>query len=83
MTRPYLGLRRGLQVTQAVAQPLSSQAELAILLLDAGHALKYHFIILSRQNTPESVRLQVADAANVCAMFKGGAASHPYHLEEV
>lgn len=45
----YLCLRCGLQVTQPIAQPLSSQAELAILLLDAGHALEHHFIILSRQ----------------------------------
>lgn len=43
----YLGLRRGLQVAQAVAQPLSRQAELAVLLLDAGHTLEHHFIVLS------------------------------------
>jgi len=57
--RAYLGLRRGLQVTQPVAQPLSSQAELAILLLDAGHALEHHFIILSRQNELQSEGLCV------------------------
>ncbi|TNN87233.1 hypothetical protein EYF80_002435 [Liparis tanakae] len=42
------------RVTQPVAQPLGSQAELAILLLDAGHALEHHFIILSRQNGLQS-----------------------------
>lgn len=51
----YLCLRCGFQVTQAVAQPLSCQAELAIFLLDAGHALEHHFIILSRQNILQSV----------------------------
>lgn len=51
----YLCLRCGLQVTQPIAQPLSSQAEFAILLLDAGHALEHHFIILSRQNGLQSV----------------------------
>lgn len=51
----YLRLRCGFQVTQAVAQPLRRQAELAILLLDAGHALEHHFIFLSRQNTLQSV----------------------------
>lgn len=55
----YLCLRCGLQVTQPIAQPLSSQAELAILLLDAGHALEHHFIILSRQNRLQSVCMQV------------------------
>lgn len=53
----YLCLRCGLQVTQPVAQSLSSQAELAILLLDAGHALEHHFIILSRQNRLQSLCL--------------------------
>lgn len=45
----YLCLRCGLQVTKPVAKSLSSQAELAILLLDASHTLEHHFIILSRQ----------------------------------
>lgn len=53
--RAYLCLRCGLQVTQPIAQPLGGQAELAILLLDAGHALEHHFIILSRQNGLQSV----------------------------
>lgn len=52
----YLRLRRGLQVAQAVAQPLGSQAELAILLLDTGHTLEHHFIILPEQNTLQSTR---------------------------
>lgn len=52
----YLCLRRGLQVAQAVAQPLGGQAELAILLLDTGHTLEHHFIILSEQNTLQSAR---------------------------
>lgn len=52
----YLCLRCGLQVTQAVAQPLGSQAELAILLLDTGHTLEHHFIILSGQSTLQSAR---------------------------
>lgn len=64
VTMSHLRLRRGFQVTQAVAEPLGSQAELAILLLDAGHALKHHFIILSRQNTPESFR---PPTRSVCA----------------
>lgn len=51
----YLRFRCGLQVTQPIAQPLGGQAELAILLLDAGHALEHHFIILSRQNGLQSV----------------------------
>lgn len=52
----YLCLRRGLQVTQAVAQPLGGQAELAILLLDTGHTLEHHFIILSGESTLQSAR---------------------------
>ena len=59
----YLCLRCGLQVTQPIAQPLGSQAELAILLLDAGHALEYHFIILSRQNRLQSVCASVESAS--------------------
>lgn len=47
--RAYLCLRCRLQVAQPVAKSLGSQAELAILLLDAGHALEHHFIILSRK----------------------------------
>lgn len=47
----HLRLGRWLQVTQTVAQPLGSQAKLAILLLDTGHTLEHHFIILSGQNT--------------------------------
>lgn len=56
-TGVYLCFRCGLQVTQPVAQPLSCQAELTILLLDAGHALEHHFIILSRQNGLQSACL--------------------------
>lgn len=52
----YLCLRCGLQVTQPVPQTLGSQAELAILLLDAGHALEHHFVILSRQYRLQSLR---------------------------
>lgn len=63
----YLCLRCGLQVTQPIAQPLSSQAELAILLLNAGHALEHHFIILSRQNGLQSVCAVSVDAVSVCA----------------
>lgn len=55
----YLRLRRGLKVTQAVAQPLSRQTELAILLLDTGHTLEHHFIILLRQNTGMCERVHV------------------------
>lgn len=58
----YLCFRSGLQVTQPVAKPLSSQAELAILFLDAGHALEHHFIILSRQKqTSVSASVQSID----------------------
>lgn len=55
----YLCLGCGFQVTQAVAQPLSSQAKLAILLLDTGHTLEHHFIILSGQNTGMRERVHV------------------------
>lgn len=64
----YLCLRCGLQVTQPIAQPLSSQAELAILLLDAGHALEHHFIILSRQNGLQSVSVHAS--VSVCVMSR-------------
>lgn len=66
----YLCLRCGLQVTQPVAKPLRSQAELAILLLDAGHALEHHFIILSRQKQTSvcvSVHASI-DAVSKCDM---------------
>lgn len=42
----HLGFRCGLQVAQTVAESLSCQTELAILLLDGGHALEYHLIVL-------------------------------------
>lgn len=61
----YLRLRRGLQVTQAVAQPLSRQAELAILLVDTGHTLEYHFIILSGQSTDMRERVHIYSPMHV------------------
>lgn len=66
----YLCLRCGLQVTESVAKSLSSQAELAILLLDASHALEHHFIILSRQKqTSICVSVHVSiDAMSKCHM---------------
>lgn len=43
---PHLSFRCGLQVAQTVAESLSSQAELPMLLLDGGHTLEHHLIIL-------------------------------------
>lgn len=64
----YLCLRCGLQVTQSIAEPLGSQAELAILLLDASHTLEHHFIILSKQNRLQFVSAHASlDAVSVCA----------------
>lgn len=45
---PHLSFRCGLQVAQTVAEPLGSQAELPMLLLDGGHTLEHHLIILPR-----------------------------------
>lgn len=66
----YLCFRCWLQVAQPIAQPLSSQAELTILLLDAGHALENHFIILSRQNRLQSVHTSI-DTVSVCVTSRG------------
>lgn len=42
----HLRFRRGLQVAQTVAESLGCQTELAMLLLDGGHALEHHLVIL-------------------------------------
>lgn len=49
MRHPHLSFRCGLQVTQTVAESLNSQAELAMLLLDGGHTLEHHHVILPEE----------------------------------
>lgn len=44
--RSHLRFRRGLQVAQTVAESLGCQTELAMLLLDGGHTLEHHLVIL-------------------------------------
>ncbi len=46
---PHLSFRCGFQVTQTVSKSLSGQAELAMLLLDGGHTLEHHLIILPEE----------------------------------
>lgn len=47
----HLSFRCGLQVTQTVAESLSSQAELAMLLLDGCHTLENHLVVLTRERS--------------------------------
>lgn len=61
---PHLGLWRGLQVTQAVPQTLSAQAELAVLLLNAGHTLQNHLIVLMMETNQRSRTLLLNERSN-------------------
>lgn len=75
-SRPFnahLGFRGGLQVAQTVAQSLSGQAELAMLLLDGGDALEHHFIILPGETGKTGVQIVLSGYTNVfrvCALLR-------------
>lgn len=56
---PHLSFRCGLQVAQAVAESLSCQAELPMLLLDGGHTLEHHLIILPVERVKMAVRTKI------------------------
>lgn len=55
----HLGFRCGLQVAQTVAESLGSQAELPMLLLDGGHALEHHLIILPVEQVKTGVTTKI------------------------
>lgn len=55
----HLGFRCGLQVAQTVAESLGSQAELPMLLLDGGHALEHHLIILQVEQAKTGVTTRI------------------------
>lgn len=46
---PHLSFGSRFQVTDTVSQSLCGQAELVMLLLESGHALKHHLIVLSEE----------------------------------
>lgn len=56
---PHLSFRCGLQVAQTVAESLSSKAELPMLLLDGGHTLEHHLIILPVGRVKMAVRTKI------------------------
>lgn len=56
---PHLGFICGLQVAQTVAESLGSQAELPMLLLDGGHALEHHLIILPVEQVKAGVTTKI------------------------